>query len=216
MRKRTPFFFPGTGLLLALLFPVAVPAQNPEAPAMEQVIQPEIDRRPVHIPRIDTEDFEIGGFAGILSVEDFGAKAVYGGRLVYHVNEDYFVEALFGKSTVSDQALCDLGLCLFPSREEDLTYYAMSVGFNLFPGEIFPSRKRAMTSTVYAVAGVGSTSFIDEDRFTLNFGIGIRILPVDWLAVHITIRDHLFESDILGSQEIKNNFELTFGASVYF
>ena len=214
MRNRPPITC--AGLLLAVLFPVAALAQNPDAPATERVIQPEVDRRPVRIPRIDTEDFEIGVFAGILSVEDFGAKAVYGGRLVYHVNEDYFVEALFGKSTVSDQALCDLGLCLFPSREEDLTYYAMSVGFNLFPGEIFPSRKRAMTSTVYAVAGMGNTGFIDENLFTVNFGIGIRILPVDWLAVHITIRDYLFESDILGSQEIKNNFELTFGASVYF
>lgn len=204
------------GLLLALLFPVAGLAQNPEAPPTEQVIQPEIDRRTVRIPRIDTEDFEVGGFVGILSVEDFGAKPVYGGRLVYHVNEDYFVEAVLGKSTVSDQALCDLGLCLFPSREEDLIYYALSVGLNLFPGEIFPSKQRAMTSTVYVLAGVGSTSFIDENRLTLNFGIGIRILPVDWLALHITMRDYLFESDILGSQEIKNNFELTFGASVYF
>lgn len=214
MRKRPPFSC--TGILLALLFPVAVLAQNPETPAMEQVIQPEVDRRPVRIPRIDTEDFEIGGYVGILSVEDFGAKPVYGGRLVYHVNEDYFVEAVYGKSTVSDQALCDLGLCLFPSREEDFSYYAMSVGFNLFPGEIFPSSKRAMTSMVYAVAGIGNSRFIDENLFTLNLGIGIRILPVDWLAVHFTIRDYLFESDILGSQEIKNNFELTLGASVYF
>lgn len=214
MRKRP--IFPSSGLLLALLFPVAVLAQNPDKPATEQVIQPEIDRRQVRIPRIDTENFEIGGFVGILSVEDFGAKPVYGGRLVYHVNEDYFVEAMYAKSTVSDQALCDLGLCLFPSREEDLTYYAMSVGYNLFPGEIFPSSKRAMTSTVYTVAGVGNTNFIDENRFTLNIGVGIRILPVDWLAVHLTFRDHLFESDLLGSQEIKNNFELTFGVSGYF
>jgi outer membrane beta-barrel protein len=214
MRKRPPF--PCTGLLLALLFPVAVLAQSPDNPATEQVIQPEIDRREIRIPRIDTENFEIGAFAGILSIEDFGAKPVYGARLVYHVNEDYFVEAMYGKSTISDQALCDLGLCLFPSREEDLTYYAMSVGYNLFPGEVFPSSKRAMTSTVYAVAGVGNTSFIDENHFTMNIGVGIRMLPVDWLAVHITLRDHIFESDLLGSQAIKNNFELTFGVSGYF
>lgn len=210
------FCLPIAGLLLVLLFPVAGLAQSPETPPTEQVIQPEIDRRSVHIPRIDTEDFEIGGFVGILSIEDFGAKPVYGGRLAYHVNENYFVEAMLAKSTVSDQALCDLGLCLFPSREEDLTYYTVSVGLNLFPGEIFPSRKRAMTSTVYVVAGVGNTNFVDENRFTLNFGIGIRVLPVDWLALHLTMRDYLFESDILGSNEIKNNFELTFGASVYF
>lgn len=202
--------------LAALLLPASVMAQTPDNLAKDQVIQPEIDRRQLQIPRIDTEDFEIGAYVGLLSVEDFGAKPVYGGRLVYHVNEHYFVEAMVGQSMVSDEALCDLGLCLFPNRDESLVYYAMSVGLNLFPGEIFPSSKRAMTSTVYLVAGVGNTSFINEDLFTLNVGLGIRILPVDWLAMHITIRDHLFESDLLGSQKLKNNFELTFGASIYF
>jgi len=39
---------------------------------------------------------------------------------------------------------------------------------------------------------------------------------VDWLALHLTMRDHIFESDILGTKAIKNNFELTLGMSVYF
>jgi outer membrane beta-barrel protein len=210
-----PSFF-CIGLLFALWLPVAVLAQNPERPPATQVIEPEIDRRPIRIPRIDTEDYEIGLFAGLLSVEDFGAKPVYGGRLVYHVNENYFVEAMLAKSTVSDESFFNLGLQIFPSREESLVYYAMSVGINLFPGEIFPSRKRAMASTMYLVAGVGNTNFVDENRFTLNVGLGVRVLPVDWLALHITMRDHLFKSDLLGTEKITNNFELTFGASVYF
>jgi outer membrane beta-barrel protein len=170
----------------------------------------------VHIPRIDTEDFEIGAYAGLLSVEDFGAKPVYGARLVYHVSEDFFVEGMYGKSSISDQALCDLGLCLFPNREEDLMYYGLSVGYNVLPGEIFIGRGNAMTSAVYLLAGVGNTSFLDESHFTINVGMGIRVLPVDWLALHLTMRDHIFESDILGTKEIKNNFELTLGMSVYF
>jgi len=63
---------------------------------------------------------------------------------------------------------------------------------------------------------VGNTSFLDESHFTINVGMGIRVLPVDWLALHLTMRDHIFESDILGTKEIKNNFELTLGMSVYF
>ncbi len=204
------------GLLFALLLPVVGVAQNPQPGETQQVIQPEIDRRQVHIPRIDTEDFEIGAYAGLLSIEDFGAKTVYGGRLVYHVSEDFFVEGVYGKSTISDEALCNLGLCLFPNREEELTYYALSVGYNFLPGEIFIGRRRAMTSVVYLLAGVGNTSFLNEDHFTINVGMGIRVLPVDWLALHLTMRDHIFESDILGTKEIKNNFELTFGLSVYF
>ncbi|MDX1812872.1 MAG: outer membrane beta-barrel domain-containing protein, partial [Gammaproteobacteria bacterium] len=59
----------------------------------EQLIQPEVERRVVELPQIESDDFEITGFSGILSVEDFGANPVYGGRFAYHVNEDLFVEA---------------------------------------------------------------------------------------------------------------------------
>lgn len=207
---------PATGLLFILLSCFAGVAAGAESESSGQVIQPEIDRRELKIPRIDTEDYEVGLFGGILSVEDFGAEPVYGARLVYHVSESFFVEGVAGKSTVTDQELCDLGLCLFPAREQDLTYFALSVGVNLFPGEVFLGRQTAMTSAVYVLGGVGSTSFVDENRFTLNFGIGIRMLPVDWLALHLTMRDYLFESDILGSNKLTNNFELTAGVSVYF
>ncbi len=203
-------------LLLALWFPLFCQAQDPLPTETEQVIQPELDRRQLLIPRIDTEDFEIGAYAGLLSIEDFGAKPVYGGRLVYHMTESFFVEGMVGKSSVSDEALRALGLPLFPSRDQELTYYGLSVGYNFLPGEIFIGRSRAMTSTLYLLAGVGNTNFASEDFFTINIGVGIRVLPVDWFALHLTLRDHLFESDILGSKEMKNNFELTFGMSVYF
>ena len=203
-------------LLAALLTPTAGLAQTTDPTEPDQVIQPQIDRRQVRTPRIDTEDFEIGLFGGLLSVEDFGSEPVSGVRLVYHVSEDFFVEGAYGMSTVTDQAFCDLGLCLFPNREQELTYYAMSVGYNLFPSEVFLGKRKARTASVYVLAGVGNTSFVQEDYFTFNFGIGIRFLPTDWLALHLTLRDYLFESDILGSKELKNNFEGTFGISVYF
>lgn len=203
-------------LLAAMLLPMPGFAQTPQREETQQVIQPEIDRRAVSVPRINVDDYEIGAYLGLLSVEDFGANLVYGVRLAYHVSEDYFIEAMLARSTVSDQELCDLGLCLFPSREEALTYYGLSVGYNLFPAEIFLGQRTALASTVYLLGGVGNTSFVDEDRFTINFGLGLRVLPTDGVAVHITFRDHLFESDILGSQEIKNNFEWTVGLSAYF
>lgn len=202
--------------LLIFLMPSVSSAEPPVVRETDQVIQPQIDRRAIHTPRIDTEDFEIGLFGGLLSVDDFGAEPVYGVRLAYHVSEDFFVEGVLGQSKVSDQALCDLGLCLFPTREQELTYYALSVGYNLFPGEVFFGRSRATTSSVYLLAGFGNTDFINEDNFTFNFGIGIQLLPTDWLALHVTLRDYLFESDILGTQEIKNNFEWSFGVSVFF
>ena len=202
--------------LLVLLAPSAGFAQSDTPSDSDQVVQPQIDRRDIRTPRIDTDDFEIGLFGGVLSVEDFGAEPVYGARLVYHVSEDFFVEGLLGVSTVSDQALFDLGLSLFPRREEDLTYYAVSVGYNLFPSEIFLGRKKARTANVYLLTGIGNTSLVREDYFTFNLGLGIQILPTDWLALNFVLRDYLFESDILGTNEIKNNFEWTFGLTVFF
>lgn len=197
----------GMGLLLA----AEVFAEQPE-----QVIQPELERRDIHIPRIDTEDIEIGVYGGTLSVEDFGAESVTGARLAYHVTEDFFIEGVTARSTVSDESFYRFGVPIFREREVDLTFYYLSVGVNLFPGEVFIGSKWAMTSAVYLTGGVGNVNFNDEDHNAFNFGIGIRLLPADWLAIRAEIRDHLFESDILGKNELKQNFEFSLGLSVYF
>ena len=204
-------------LVLATLCAAPAHAADTTAPTgTDQVIQPEVSRRDIKIPKIESSDFEIGAYAGILSVEYFGTSPVYGARLAYHVSEDYFLEGVYGRSTVSDEAFCNQGLCIFPQRQEDLTYYALSLGYNLFPSEIFIGRQHAMNSAVYVLAGVGSTSLVSESHFTFNVGLGIRVLPRDWLALHVTVRNHLFNSDFLGTNKLTNNFELTGGLSVFF
>lgn len=190
-------------------------------PAGEQVIEPELDRRDVVAPKIDTEDFEVGVFAGTLSVEDFGANAVYGVRLAYHITEGWFVELAGGASSVSDTSFRNLGAPQFPTEEEDLTFYNLSAGLNVFPGELFVTERRALSAAVYLIGGIGSTDFLNdakqrESKLTFNFGLGIRLLPTDWLALHVTMRNHLFESDLLGENKITNNFELSTGATIFF
>jgi len=205
------------GLLLTLLVcPSVWAAETAPLPQTDQVILPEVDRRDVHIPRVHAKDYEAIPFVGMLSMEDFGAKPMYGIRMAYHATEDFFVEATYARSTVSDESLCNVGLCLFPSREEDLSMYSLSVGYNLFPGELFVGKNRALNTTIYLLAGVGSTSFVDESHFTVNLGFGFRAVPKDWLALHITVQDHLFESDFLGTSKVTNNIELTVGASFIF
>lgn len=197
----------GVGLLLA---------GNAFAEQPEQVIQPELDRREIHIPRIDTEDIEIGIYGGTLSVEDFGAESVRGARLAYHVTEDFFLEGVTARSAVSDESFYRVGVPIFSQREVDLTFYYLSIGINLFPGEVFVGKKWAMTSAVYLAGGVGRVNFNEEDHNAFNFGIGIRLLPTDWFSIRAEMRDHLFESDILGKNELKQNFEFSLGLSVYF
>jgi outer membrane beta-barrel protein len=66
------------------------------------------------------------------------------------------------------------------------------------------------------MGGVGSTEFAQEQKFTLNFGAGYRILPTDWLTVHIDVQNRVFESDIFGTNKVTNNLEARLGVTVFF
>jgi len=209
---------PMTRLLLALtclIVPAAAAAQSPEQ-VPEPVIPAQVERRDVHVPKIKANDIEAGAYLGILSVQGFGTKPSSGLRLGYHVTEDFFLEGTYGRSKVSDESYRRLGLSLFSSEVIPLTYYNLSIGVNLFPGEVFVGKDWAMTSAVYLVGGVGNVKFNGESHTAYDFGIGIRVLPKDWLSARFEIRDHMFSSDLLGKNELTHNFEMTLGIAAYF
>lgn len=195
---------------------VAQVQEGKQEQEQEQVIKPEVDRRGIKIPRIDTENFELSAYIGTLSVENFGANSVTGVRFDYHITEDFFLEAAYGNSTVSDSSFRQLGAPIFPQEDEDLTYYNISFGYNMFPGEIFIGKKHAWTSAVYVIGGIGNTEFIGENMSTFNIGIGVRLLPTDFLTLRFDIHDYLWDSDLLGSNELTHNFEATFGLGFFF
>ena len=190
--------------------------EQDEQAEQEQVIRPDIYRRDIVVPKIDTEDFEVTAFYGVLDIEDFGSEPVYGIRAAYHVTEDFFVEATYGESEVSDESFRRLGLPLFPQQTQDVEYYALSVAYNIFPGEVFLGRNIAMSSSFYILAGVGNVEFIDEDEFAYHFGAGIKILPTDWLSARIDFRDYIYETDFLGENEFTHNLEATFNLGIFF
>jgi outer membrane beta-barrel protein len=181
-----------------------------------QVIDPEIARREVKVPKIKTENFEIGAFTGILSTQDLQADLIYGVRAAYHVSEDFFVEGEYARSSVSDEVRRVIGQPFFPKQVIDLQTYGLSVGYNLLPGEVFVGTRYAMTSVLYVLGGVGNTHFNSENFLTYNAGFGLKVLPKDWLAVRLEARDRLWQSDLLGKNKLTNNFELTLGLAAYF
>ncbi|MBI1195902.1 MAG: outer membrane beta-barrel domain-containing protein [Gammaproteobacteria bacterium] len=186
--------------------------------ATDQIINPQVDRREIVIPRIDTEDFEPGIFMGIMSVEDFGTQAVYGARLAYHVTPGLFVEGTYGHTEVGETSYEKLsgGARLLTDSERKLGYYDVSLGYNLLPGETYLGEGLGFTSDFYVVAGVGSTDFAGNQRFTVNLGTGYRLLANDWLAVHLDMRDHLFNMDLLGENKTTHNIEISGGLSIFF
>ena len=182
-----------------------------------QVVEPEVERRVVKPVAVPTENFEIGAFVGMTSIEDFGSNLVYGSRIAYHFTEDYFAELVVG-ATETGKTSYELptgATQLLSDSQRDLTYYDISVGWNALPGEVFFGRERAMPSAVYVTMGAGNTRFAGDDRFTATAGAGLRLLVNEWLAVHVNARDRMFKTDLLGRSQVTHNLEFTISLTAF-
>jgi outer membrane beta-barrel protein len=196
----------------------AVAAEELAPLELEPLVVREVERREVDVDRIDTEDFEVGLYAGVMNFEDFGSDGSVGIRAAYHVTEDFFVEATYGESDLGQTSFEDLsgGARLLTDSEREVSYYNVSLGWNVLPGESFIWDRWAFKGSLYLLAGAGSTDFGGDDVFTVNAGLGYRFVAKDWLALHVTVRDHMFESDLLGESETKHNVEVLGGFTIFF
>lgn len=186
-------------------------------PANEQVIEPQVPRRDVRVPKIPSNDFVAGLFAGTYATENFGTSAVYGLRLGYHITEDVFAEAVYAQTKVSDENFRQiLPGGVFPQPKETLSYYNLSAGYNVLPGEVFFGRRFAKTSALYLIAGIGGTKFLEQRKQTVNFGLGLRVFLKDGFSLQVDLRDHVYSLDLLGRRQSTQNLELSAGATFFF
>jgi outer membrane beta-barrel protein len=181
------------------------------------VIEPQVERRDIKVPAIHASNVELGAYYGEISIQDFGAQPVAGLRLDYHISEDFFAEATYGRAKAGETSFETLSnVQLLSDAERRFTYYNLSLGYNLLPGEVFVGRNFAMTSALYVLGGIGTVQFAGDQNFTVNFGAGFRVLPSDWLALHIDVQDLVFKSDVTGVELLRNNLQATIGATVFF
>jgi outer membrane beta-barrel protein len=182
------------------------------------VIEPQVERRKIKVPRIKAKNVELGAYFGELSIESYTAAPVVGVSFDYHVTEDFFFEAAAGRATTGKTSFETLGgnVQLLTNDERRFTYYNLSLGYNFLPGEVFLGRNLAMTSGFYLLGGIGSTKFEGDQKFTVNFGAGFRVLPTDWLTIRIEAQDQMFKSDFLGTDRLRNNLAAHIGATVFF
>ena len=183
-----------------------------------RVVDPTVERRKINVPRIRSANVELGLDYGALSVEDFGTNPSYGATLAYHVTEDFFLQGEYGRTKAGRTSFETLAgnIQLLTPRERHFTYYDLSLGYNFLPGEAFLGRGLALSSAFYVIGGIGGVDFAGDQKFTVNFGAGYRVLPSDWLAVHITVQDRVFQSDLLGTTKLTNNIEMRIGTTVFF
>lgn len=189
-----------------------------EDTVLDAVISPDLERREIDEDEIDTEDFEFGFYAGVMSVEDFGSNNVYGFRMAYHITEDFFMEAAVGGTETSKTSFETLsgGSDLLTEDQRELLYYNMSLGVNLLPGEIYIGKNHAFNTNYYVIFGAGNTLFADDEYFTYNFGGGFRLFATDWLALRVDFRNHLFTHNLLGEDKSIQNLEAHAGLSLFF
>jgi outer membrane beta-barrel protein len=183
-----------------------------------RVIEPNVARRKIKTPKIDNENWELGVGLGFMTIEDFGTSSTYAAQLNYHVTEDFFFRLDAGQSTAGKTSFETLGgnIELLTGDERRFTYYSLSLGYNFLPGEVYLGRNLAMNSGFYLLGGIGSVDFAGDNRLTINLGAGYRVLPTDWLAIHIGVQDRVFDSDLLGETKVTNNIETLLSATVFF
>jgi outer membrane beta-barrel protein len=184
----------------------------------EEVISPDIDRRAIEKPAIDTEDFEIGVYVGILSIEDFNSEIVYGVRGAWHITEDFFFEVDYAVSEADLTSYEELtgGPPLFEDSERDYSYYTLNLGWNVLPGEVYVLDKYTMKSDFFLIAGAGSTDFLGDNWFTVSVGAGYRLLLNDSITWRVDVRDHIFDRDVFGFDSTTNNIEWSTGVTFFF
>ena len=218
MEIRFRGFFLAVAWLLLILPAGPLSAQTSEDDEAESLIEPQIERIEFDESKIDSQDFEVSAYIGYLAVEDFETNVVTGAKIGYHISEDLFVQFNYGLGDSGETSFEKLsgGAPLLSDDERDVEYYLFSLGFNILPGESFITDDTTLNSIFYITGGVGTTEFAGDERFTIAYGVGYRILFADALSFDIEMRDLIWEMDLLGEEDTTNNLELIFGLNLFF
>ena len=209
-------------ILLALglagaILPVTEVAAQSDEDTQSGLIEPQIERVEFDEAQIDSYDIELAIYGGLLAIENFDTNPVIGLKIGYHISEDFFVQASFGRSEVGETSFEKLsgGAPLLSSSERQVEYYLVSLGFNLFPGEAFFTDSTTFNTVFYISGGVGNTRFAGDDRYTMAFAAGHRTIFADGFSLDIEMRDLIFEMDIFGTEDITNNLEFTVSLNLF-
>jgi outer membrane beta-barrel protein len=207
-------------LFLGLLYGLFLNTANAAEPTADEggLIQPEVKRIQFDEAQINGDDFEIMLFAGYLSIEDFGVNSMLSAKFNYYVNESIFVQIALAKSTASETSyeILSGGAPLLTDSERELKSYAINLGYNLLPGEAFPTMNKAFNTAFFISGGIGNTTFAGSDRFTWNYGAGLRFLLNDSFSLYGEFRNNVLDVDVFGVTKSTNNLEFTIGTGWFF
>jgi len=200
----------GQGTVWAQQGPVAAPEGG--------LVEPVVERSEFDESLIDSDDFELIAVFGYISIEDFGVNSLTGLSLAYHVNPHVFVRAT-GLRSEGDRTSFETltgGAPLLTAQEREFEYYRLDLGYNLLPGEAFLDAATTFNTALYVSAGMGTTSFAGDDRSTISYGIGYRLILWEYSALYSEFRNNVFDMDVFGENKSTSNLEFTLGISLIF
>lgn len=185
---------------------------------------PNIERREVVTPGIDTENFEISTFMSLLSVQDFSVEPHFSVRLAYHAHENWFFEGSLGQADIGASAMERSfngtgGISnLETVSDRRYTDYHFNVGWNFLQGQTSYLGKKSMINSTYLTAGAGITNFADQNNMTINFGIGQRLLFNDNLAFRVEAKDYVvsYDNPPGGTKSSQHNLSIGVGLGLFF
>ncbi|MDX1453545.1 MAG: outer membrane beta-barrel domain-containing protein [Oleiphilaceae bacterium] len=213
------FLLNGLIALVTLAASVLAQAEQGDRP----LIEPDVRPQQVDEALIDTENFEVGAFFGVIHIEDFESSMVWGARLAYHLNESFFIEGNLGFADAGETSFEKLGgnVQLLSDEDREYTYYDVGFGYNILPGESFfkvpfVDQHYTVNTNFYLTAGGGATDFAGDNRFTFVFGGGYQMIINDFLSFHISMREHLYDIDVTGETKTSYDSEVRGSLSVFF
>ncbi len=199
-----------------LISPIYLQAAETSSKAVK-IIEPNQNIKAAEAAAIDTEQFEVGGFVGMLAVEDFDSNPVYGISFTYHINDDFIVSLQTATSDVGRATFEDVVDGDFLSdSDETFQYSSLTGGYRLFHGRSFRGKSNKYNSNIYLHAGFSSIEFAGNSETGIIIGTSYKTVMTDWLTWDLSLKDHIFERDFLNDTKRTHNIEWSLGLNILF
>lgn len=166
---------------------------------------------------LSSEVLELGLFAGVLNIGDFGSEWVMGVSGTFQASEDFFLQFNYLETDAELSSFEESQGSYFSGDDRRFVHYDLLVGYNLFQGEMYPEQGIANLSALYVVGGVGDTRFGDEESFTYTVGVGYRVAFSRRYILHVDYRNYIYDSSLIREEEqTSQNAQFSVGLNYLF
>lgn len=180
-----------------------------------RIIEPKKDVEVAKAAAIDDERFELGGFTGVLAVEDFNANLAWGLSLTYHISTRFVAQVNYGVSDI-EKATLEGDNNFLSDSDREFIYTNFLAGYKILPGRSFLGKSTKYNSDIYLLGGLGRIEFAGDTNTSFVFGTSYRVVFTDALTGNLDFRGHMVDRDFLDDDKTTFNPELVFGLNILF